>query len=145
MRQGMKREMTNGPALSLRNRLVLGTALATSAFVGGYRGYVRRAFADCTGAGGTYTCSVATTTTQTLPPDGTAVLTVTTAPGFTIDTRTVSGGSGGNAFTLNGTGGLTFTDDNLSTITGRATASMRTTYTPLVTAPAHCRSPPPVQ
>lgn len=115
MRQGAIRGVRNAPGLGLRSRLVLGTALATSAFVGGYRGYLRRAFADCAGAGGTYTCSGVTTQTQTLPvspPPG--VLTVTTDPGFSIDTT----GTGGNAFTLTGNGGLAFTDYNLSTITG---------------------------
>ncbi|MDW6024373.1 autotransporter outer membrane beta-barrel domain-containing protein [Mesorhizobium sp. BAC0120] len=101
----------NASVLGLRQRLVLGTALATSAFVGGYRGYVRRAYAACAPVGGPYICSGATTTTQTLT--GTP-LTVTTAPGFSIDTSV----SGGNAFTLTGTGGLTFTDENASAIKG---------------------------
>lgn len=104
-------ESPDGSALGLRRRLVLGTALATTAFMGGYRGYVRRAYAACTGpAGGPYICSGAVTTTQALTG---APLTVTTAPGFSIDTT----GSGGNAFTLTGTGGLTFTDSNSSNIT----------------------------
>jgi hypothetical protein len=113
MRQGTGRGTSNGQAPSLRNRLVLGTALATSAFVGGYRGYVRRAHADCIGSIGIYSCSGTTTTTQVL--EG-APLTVTTVPDFSIDTT----GTGGNAFILNGTGGLTFTDNNLSAITGAA-------------------------
>ncbi|MER8752804.1 hypothetical protein NKH57_26770, partial [Mesorhizobium sp. M1050] len=120
MSQATKLGNTDRPALSLRNRLVLGSALATSAFVGGYRGYVRRAYANCSGAGGIYTCSNATGTTQTLT--GTP-LTVTTVNGggFSIDTRPSSEGGGGNAFTLTGTGGLTFTDSNFSTIIGAAT------------------------
>jgi autotransporter family porin len=90
---------------------VLGTALATTAFMGGYRGYVRRAYAACTGpVGGPYLCSGTLTTTQTLT--GTP-LTVTTAPGFSINT------AAGNAFTLKGTGGLAFTDSNSSSIAGQ--------------------------
>src|SRR4029079_6450066 len=99
-----------GSALDLRQRLVLGTALATSAFMGGY---VRRAYAACTGpAGGPYICIGAVTTTQALT--GTP-LSVTTVPGFGIDTSI----SGGNAFTLKGTGGLIFTDSYSSIITGQ--------------------------
>ncbi|TPJ41394.1 hypothetical protein [Mesorhizobium sp. B2-6-5] len=119
MRQATKLGNTDGPAPSLRNRLVLGTALATSAFLGGYRGYVRRAYANCSGAGGIYTCSNVTTTTQTLPPLGSppTVLSVTTDNSFSIST------AAGNALTLTGTGGLTFSDfasgdPNFSTITG---------------------------
>ncbi|WP_184871678.1 hypothetical protein [Mesorhizobium sangaii] len=117
MRQGTKLGNTDGPALGLRNRLVLGAALATSAFLGGYRGYVRRAYAACSGAGGTYTCTGVTTTTQTLPGSPPAVLNVTTDNTFSIST------AAGNALTLTGTGGLTFSDyasgdPNFSTITG---------------------------
>src|SRR4051812_44796051 len=79
MNQGINCRRTNGSALGLRGRLALGTALATSAFVGGYRGYVRRAFADCVGSLGSYICSGVTTATQTLSG---APLTVTTLPGF---------------------------------------------------------------
>ncbi|MCA0012043.1 autotransporter [Mesorhizobium sp. B292B1B] len=118
MRQGAKLRNTDGPALSLRHRFVLGSALATSAFLGGYRGYVRRASADCTLLGGTYTCGGTLTAEQALP-DEPQPLTVTTVPGFSIDTRLASEGSGGNAFTLTGTGGLTFTDNYSSTIVGQ--------------------------
>jgi hypothetical protein len=94
------------PALGLPGRFALGTALATSAFVGSY---VRRAYAACVGSLGTYVCSAANVTTQTLT--GTP-LTVTTLPGFSINT------AAGNAFSLTGTNGLTFTDNNGSTISG---------------------------
>ena len=113
MRQGTKREIRKAPALGLRSRLVLGTALATSAFLGGYRGYVRRAFAACAVEGGIYVCRDELTETQTLT--GTP-LTVTTANGGDIPTsasttRVDNEGSGGDAFTLTGTDGLTFTDE----------------------------------
>ncbi|MBZ9873170.1 hypothetical protein LB542_20185, partial [Mesorhizobium sp. BR1-1-9] len=110
-RTTVKPGMPTGRGRGLRRHLLLGTALATSAFIGGYRGYVRRAYAGCTGGGGTYTCGDTTTTTQTLT--GTPLV-VTTAPGFSIDTT----GPGGSAFLLSGTNGLTFTDNNQSTITG---------------------------
>ncbi|MFB9983824.1 hypothetical protein ACFSQQ_04775 [Mesorhizobium kowhaii] len=120
MRQGTKLGNTDEPALGLRNRMVLGTALAASAFLGGY---TRRAYAACLanegGPAGTYTCSGDTTTTQTLPPLGSpvTVLNVTTDNTFSITT------AAGNALTLTGTGGLTFSDyasgdPNFSTITG---------------------------
>src|SRR5262245_30076618 len=138
MRQATK--LKGGPALSLRSRLVLGTALATSAFGGGYRGYVRRAYANCTpGASvGTFICSDNTTATQTLT--GTP-LTVTTDDTFSITT------AAGNALTLTGTGGLKFSDltngvPNFSTITGqdlgmqaynRGTGELSITTTGIVT------------
>ena len=107
----------------LRSRLVLGTALATSAFLGGYRGYVRRAFADLRRSRAAPT-SAAARRRRRRRSHGTP-LTVTTAPGFTIDTA-VAGGSGGNAFTLTGArAGLTFTDDNGSTITGASSRHRR--------------------
>src|SRR4029077_14495036 len=97
MRQGTKREIADGPALSLSSRLVLGTALATSAFVGGYRGYVRRAYAACAPtARRTYLCSGVTTTTQKLPGSLGGVLIVTTDNPFDIDTPV------GDALTLTG-------------------------------------------
>lgn len=82
---------------------LLGTVAAGALCFGG------RAYAACVGAGGTYSCSDALTTTQTLT--GTP-LTVTTTPGFSIVTVA------GDAFTLTGTGGLSFTDDYFSTIAG---------------------------
>ena len=97
---------SNGPRQDFRRRLVLGTALATSAFFGGYRGYIRRAFADCAPIGGTYICRGTTTTTQAL--NG-APLVVTTRHGFSIDTT----GSGGYAFKLSGTDGLTILESVL--------------------------------
>ena len=62
--------------------------------------------------GDAYTCSGALTTTQTLPTTPPQALSITTSPGFSIST------SSGDAFDLTGTGGLTFTDSNTSTITG---------------------------
>ncbi len=99
-------DTTNGRAPALRRRLVLGTALATSAFVGGY---VRRAYAACVSSAGTYTCSGAQMTTQTLSG---APLVVTTGAGFDINAAS------GNALSLIGTDGLAFTDTHGSTITG---------------------------
>jgi len=118
MKRGARRDGTKAPALSLQSRLVLGTAIATSSFLGGYRGYVRRAFADCdpVGSPGHYACSGMPTQTQTLT--GTPLM-VTTSPGFKIDT------TGGYALDLRGTGGLTFSDvdhfgnPNFSIITGQ--------------------------
>lgn len=100
---------TNNRATTPLRRLVLGTAFATSAFLGGYRGYIRRGYAQCAGGGGTYNCSGSLATTQTLT--GTPLI-VTTNPGFGITT------GAGNAFTLTGTGGITITDTNTSAITG---------------------------
>ena len=97
-----------------RRRLVLGTALATSAFFGGYRGYIRRAFAGCAATDpGIFTCSGTATTTQNLSG---SPLSATTEPGFSIDTTVADG----DAIFMNGNGagGLTFTDNNQSTITG---------------------------
>ncbi len=95
---------------SLRARLALGTALATIAF--GYAGRVAYA-GVCTGSGGVFTCSGA----DNAGSDVTQIkvgspLSVTTAAGFGIDTYV----SGGNALTLTGTGGMTFTDNNNSLI-----------------------------
>ncbi|MCP3672690.1 MAG: hypothetical protein GY814_20160, partial [Gammaproteobacteria bacterium] len=85
----------------------MATALLT-----GYGG--RKAYAACTQVvgqpAGTFTCSSATNATQS--PSGTP-LTVTTDSSFSITTT-------GNAFTLSGTDGLTFTHGNASTITGGA-------------------------
>jgi hypothetical protein len=102
-------------APSLRQRLAFGTALA-SVMLGGYGS--RAAYAGSCylpGGPGSYLCTLganaATDLTQTLTG---APLTVTTSAGFGIDTST----TGGNAFYLIGTGGLTFTDAHSSTITG---------------------------
>ncbi|MER8447153.1 autotransporter [Mesorhizobium sp. M1066] len=122
MSKATKLENTDGPALGRRNRLMFGTVLATSAFLGGYRGYVRPALADCSPFNGTFFCGDTTTQTQTLTGTPLKVTTVlgNDGPDFSIDTRPSTGGGGGNAFTLTGTGGLTFTDDNQSFITGAA-------------------------
>ena len=90
--------------------MVLGTTLATSAFIGGYVSYVRRAEAACTlSGGGTYTCSGVTNETQTIGGS-----TITTLDDFSLDTTV----SGGNAFTINTGYGLSFTDVFASTIDG---------------------------
>lgn len=91
---------------SLKAQLAVSTAMASVVLLG-YGG--RNAFADCAGGGGTYLCSAYTNTTQTLTG---APLTVTTASDFEIITAT------GDALNLTGTGGLSFTDSNASTITG---------------------------
>lgn len=98
-------------AHGLRGRLALSTALATVAF--SYAG--RTAYAGaCAGGGGIYSCSGAAgaDTTQTLNPG--SALTVTTDPGFGITT------AAGNALSLTGVGGLSFTDNNNAAITGAA-------------------------
>jgi len=90
---------------SLRARLAMGTALTTMALCG-YGG--RTAYAACSGSGGTYLCSGALTTPQALTG---APLNVSTDPPFSINTS-------GDAFTLTGTGGVTFTDNYGSAVTG---------------------------
>src|SRR5688572_14276377 len=101
----------------LRRHLVLGTAIATGAFLGGYRGYIRPAFAACdpTG-GGTYQCSGAETATQAIiNVENAAVVTV---PGFSVDTT----GTGGNAITITGDGALSYTDASQSPLTAAGAA-----------------------
>ncbi|NKB58598.1 MAG: PEP-CTERM sorting domain-containing protein [Alphaproteobacteria bacterium] len=124
--------MNRGPEIArtraLRKRLALSTALASMAFVGyGTRGaYAGSCVQD--GALGVYLCSGAANAVADVPqilpspppPAGTP-LTVTTAPGFGIDTST--GGAGPfdattRPFTLVGDGGLTFTDTYNSVIAG---------------------------
>ena len=93
-------------APKIRQQVFLGSALAGSLFTG----YLRRAYAACTGAGGTYACSGALTTTQTLNASS---LTVTTNSGFGIAT------AAGDAMNLTATtGGLSFTDAFGSSIAG---------------------------
>lgn len=93
-------------ALKIRRQVFLGSTLAGTLFTG----YLRRAYAACTGAGGTYACSSALTTTQTL---NAASLTVTTNSGFSIAT------AAGDAMNLTAnTGGLSFTDLTGASITG---------------------------
>lgn len=99
-----------GASHSFRRRLALSTALASVAFVG----YGREAYAgSCSLVAGTYECSGAAGVDITQTLSG-SPLDVTTDPGFGIDTTI----NGGDAFTLTGTGGLTFTDNNNSIITG---------------------------
>jgi outer membrane autotransporter protein len=93
-------------ALKIRRQVLLGSALAGTLCTG----YLRRAYAACTGAGGTYACSGALTTTQTL---NAASLTVTTNSGFGITTAS------GDALNLTAsTGGLSFIDTTGASITG---------------------------
>jgi len=98
-------DMSGARTGSLRARLAMGTALTTMALCG-YGG--RTAYAACSGSGGTYLCSGALTTTQALTG---APLNVSTDPPFSIN-------SSGDAFTLTGTGGVTFTDNYGSAVTG---------------------------
>ncbi|GAA5315859.1 MAG: hypothetical protein AseanaTS_10640 [Candidatus Pelagadaptatus aseana] len=91
-------------------RLGLGVAIC-SALLSAYSS--RKAYAgSCAGAAGTYSCSGAAgaDVTQSFNPG--IPLTVTTDPGFGINV------GGGNAFELTGTGGVTFIDNNNSTIVG---------------------------
>jgi hypothetical protein len=108
------KKLRNNAQPGLRARLAFSTALATLA-LGGYGG--RGAYAgvcNLNGAG-TYLCSlganVATDVTQIL---FSIPLNVSTADGFGIDTST----TGGDALFLDGYGGLTFTDNHASSITG---------------------------
>jgi len=98
-------DMSGARTGSLRARLAMGTALTTMALCG-YGG--RTAYAACSGSGGTYLCSGALTTTQALTG---APLNVSTDPPFSIN-------SSGDAFTLTGTGGVTFADNYGSAVTG---------------------------
>lgn len=97
---------------------VLGPIFKTGALVAGLvSGYYHRVFAGtCSGAAGTYLCSgganTATDTTQSISIG--APLTITTSPGFGINTSL----NGGDAFYLESVGGLSFTDNNRSSITG---------------------------
>jgi hypothetical protein len=96
-------------------KLALSAAVA-STLLAGYSGRSARAGSCYPSVGpGNYLCSLganlATDLTQTLAG---APLTVTTVNGFGIDTST----SGGDALSLTGTGGLTFTDNFNATITG---------------------------
>jgi hypothetical protein len=94
------------------SRLALSTAVA-AAFLTGYGG--RKSYAgSCTGAGGIYSCSGPATAADTSQILAAPDLTVTTNPGFGIDTTV----TGGDAFQLTGNGVLVFTDNNFSTITG---------------------------
>ena len=100
-----------------RCRKVLGPLFKTGALVAGLvSGYYHRVFAgSCTNVAGTYVCSGGaspTDTTQSITPG--APLTITTSPGFGIDTSV----TGGAAFSLDSSGGLNFTDGNRSSIIG---------------------------
>ena len=101
---------------SLPQRLALSAAITTALF-SGYGG--RKAYAaslDCTtGTPGTYTCSGTQTTTQNISSDNASVITITTSPGFSVNTADFDGF---NIDTGAATLGLTFTDNNSSAITG---------------------------
>ena len=112
---------------SLRDRLIMSAALSGLMVAG----YGRQAYAgSCIGAAGVYLCSGAATggdLTQTLSG---GPLIVTTDPiGFGIST------TAGNAFTLTGTGGISFTDNYTSSISGAYSGiDARNTGEPKVTA-----------
>ena len=95
--------------------LLLGTALLGTLCAG----YGRRAYAQCapSGAAGNYACSGTAATTQSLTPSpATAALVVTTLPGFSIVTAV---GGAFNLTTASSGSGLSFTDNNASSITGQ--------------------------
>jgi hypothetical protein len=101
---------TSSKLLSFQARLALSTALA---FGYGNRG----AYAgSCTGGVGVYSCTGAAGSDTTQSLNNASSLTVTTSSGFGIATAT------GNALDLNltaaATGGLSFTDNHASAITG---------------------------
>jgi hypothetical protein len=87
---------------SVKNNFLVTTALTTSLL-----GYYKRAYADCTGSGGIYTCSSATTDTQNISAYSAAVSTVA---GFNLDA------SAGNGIVVSGGALASFTDENASTI-----------------------------
>lgn len=94
---------------SLTENLAIGTALASVVLLS-YGG--RNAYAACVGGGGTYVCSGnAAANPNTITLTG-SPLSVTTSAGFGISTADP------NAFDLDGTGGLIFTDNFASDITG---------------------------
>ena len=98
------------PSTGAKHRLLVSTAMLGVLCLG----YGRRAYAACSGAGGTYNCTGALTATQTL---SSGTLSVTTTAPFSIST------TAGDAFDLTATtGSLTFTDNNTSTITGFGSA-----------------------
>ena len=98
---------------SILRHLMLTTALSGMAMFG----YGRGAYGgSCAGAGGVYSCTGAVDpgdVTQTLSG---APLSVTLGSGFGIDTY--SNAAGGDAFTLYGDGGLTFSGTATNSITG---------------------------
>ena len=98
-------------------RLALSAAV-TAALLSGYGS--RQAFAgSCSGSGGTYTCSgTASDTGDDAPVSLTSAgdLTVTTSIGFGIDSS--SREDNALALTVTGTGDVSFTDNNMSSITG---------------------------
>src|SRR3990172_2924666 len=90
---------------TLKNKLVVTTAVAAALF-----GYGRRAYAACDPQPAPdYLCSGATATTQSISYDNANVY---TAYGFSVIT------AAGNAITITGDGALSFTDIYASTITG---------------------------
>src|SRR6266513_274281 len=91
-------------ALSLKNRLLVSTAMVGAVF-----GYGRQAYAACVNSGGTtYLCSGANAAAQTVNANEAAV---STAAGFGVNTAV------GNAITITGDGALSFTDTHASVIT----------------------------
>jgi outer membrane autotransporter protein len=74
--------------------------------------YGRRVYAACTGPAPTYTCTGALTTTQTIGTSTSPSTTVTTLAPFSVITVT------GDAMVVQGTGAVSFTDPNASTLTG---------------------------
>lgn len=106
-----------GSISEFRQRLAVTTALAVAA-VFGYGN--RTAYAGaCVGVSGTYACSgplnLGVDSGQVLSG---APLTVTTTAGFGIDTSASHPINDAIAIKLTGTGGLNFTDDHASVITG---------------------------
>ncbi len=96
--------------------IALGAALGVAGLTVTGAGGAMAGECNPTGLPGTFICSdpanAATDTTQAL--NSTGDLSVTTNPGFGIDTS----GMGGNAFTLSSAGDLYFNDQNTSPITG---------------------------
>jgi len=105
--------MSFSPKSKIQRQFMLTSALAVPC-VFGYAG--RQAYAACSPlGGGTYLCSGATTTTQTVNADN---ATVSMASGATIDTT----GGTGNAITVTGNGALGFTNTAGGAIRGQDNA-----------------------
>lgn len=92
---------------SPKNKLVMSTAI-----VAAFAGYGRRAYAanTCTASGSTYSCSGASSTSERFPANGAAV--------STTSAFNVTAPAGTAAVVLTGSGALSFTDNNASTLIG---------------------------
>ena len=120
------------------NKILLNTKLAVgiaAAMVGGYAGRVQAApsHSNCAGAAGTYTCSGATTDTQSFDSNG--GLTITTAASFSVNT------TASNGLSINSHNGPIVFDDggsaNAITAKGSAIGTTNTSGVTSITTSGH--------